>query len=211
MSGDPDFLLGAGESDTAPVPPPSQNPLVSRTPKRPRTVQVALVATAGAIVAVAVAVVGPLSRDNSSRPQDLMVAGQRAPACEMRNLRFALAWVRTDEGALSGTLSAKNEGGEACKLTEKPQLMPLAPSGGELPAPTLVEDDLRLQPVILEGDQTGESITLWNSWCGEGAGDRVRVRLDDEVTQVTPAGPRQPACRPQETATLISGWFDNAE
>jgi hypothetical protein len=141
------------------------------------------------------------------------VADDDAPAeCTPDQVEVGLSWQERGD-ALTGSVTVRNTGSRACRVSGKPAVIPLAADGSPLDVQTIITLELRIPDhVVLEPGQEGRAPVGWGGWDGPPAGDRAVVVWGAERhrTEVPVAGPRQPTSRSGPT-NLSSGWFARAD
>jgi hypothetical protein len=131
------------------------------------------------------------------------------PECRPDDVEVGLTWQLRNDGALSGWVSVRNRGERACRLSNKPAVIPLAADGSPLRVDTIVTLELRIPDhVVLEPGQEARAPVGWGGWNGPPAGDRAVVVWGAERhrTEVPVAGPPQPPSR-SGPSNISSGWF----
>ncbi|HEY0168999.1 MAG TPA: DUF4232 domain-containing protein [Jatrophihabitans sp.] len=130
-----------------------------------------------------------------------------APEAGPDDVAFSLSWLAED-GALRGSLEARNVSEHRVRLSGKPQLTPLDAEGNPLETVSIMTLELRLPGYVELGP--GESATSqvgWAAWDGPAAGGTVRVQWPGGQADVPAAGPPQPSATGPAT-NLWSSWFE---
>jgi hypothetical protein len=128
--------------------------------------------------------------------------------CIPDEVEVALSWQHRDEG-LTGSVTVRNTGPRACRVTGKPAVIPLAADGTPLDVRTIITLELeRPDFVVLEPGQEARAGVGWGAWDGPPAGDRAVVVWGAERhrTEVAVTRPLQPRSRRGPT-NLSAGWF----
>jgi Protein of unknown function (DUF4232) len=122
------------------------------------------------------------------------------------DVSFTLDWLAED-GALKGTLEARNVSRRRVRLTGKPQLSVLDDDGNPLDAPTVTTLEL-LMPGYVELDPGEAAVSRigWAGWDGPAASGRVLISWPGGQAEVLASGPFQPAATGPAT-NLWSSWF----
>lgn len=137
------------------------------------------------------------------------MADDDAPAeCTPAEVDVALTWQEHGEG-LTGSVTVRNTGPRACRVSGKPAVIPLAGDGSPLDVRTIITLELKIPDfVVAEPGRAVHAPVSWGAWDGPPAGDRAVVTwgAERQRTEVPVAGPRQPRSRSGPT-NLSSGWF----
>lgn len=121
-----------------------------------------------------------------------------APAgdlCSIRRLDISLSWIPQANGSLKGTLSAKNTSSQSCRLSGKPQVIPLGLDG----ATAAVSQSQTLEDGTdsdVPAGYVATSTLTWNSWCG---GDTLSGKV---MVFINPNGTTDPASVTIEPTTI---------
>lgn len=130
------------------------------------------------------------------------------PECTPEDVEVSLTWQARGE-ALSGWVGVRNGSGQACRVSGKPAVIPLAGDGTPLEVQTIITLELKIPDhVVLESGAEARAPVGWGAWNGPAAGDRAVVVWGAERhrTEVPVAAPRQPPSRSGPT-NITSGWF----
>jgi hypothetical protein len=137
--------------------------------------------------------------------------GEDMAACGPADLELTVHWERDGRG-LRGQVIARNVSGRACRLASKPGVTPLRADGSPLPTQTVITLEMRSPGyVVLRPGERAAAPVRWSSWCGEPAGDRVRVDWPGGSAIGAVHGPAQPDCVPDTGENLTSSWFNLIE
>ncbi len=135
-------------------------------------------------------------------------AWNHIPACESDDLAVSVRWERAGVG-VAGQVVVENVSDHACRLSQKPSVIPLGADGRELPVEMIITMEARLRPVILDPGRRAAAPVEWAGWCGDAASGVVRVDWVSGSAVVEVQGPHQPDCPdPGQPTNLSSSWFD---
>jgi hypothetical protein len=126
------------------------------------------------------------------------------------DVTFALTW-SAEEGALKGTLEARNVSEHRVRLSGKPRLSPLDADGQPLEAMAIATLEMRMPDYVeLDPGESARSNVGWAGWDGPAASGIVAVEWRGGQVQVPVSGPHQPSGTGPAT-NLWSSWFERAD
>jgi hypothetical protein len=216
--------------------------LVKTRRRRDRTVRFAGVGVVGALAIAGVALAGTFTGGGGHTA--VVGDGEPSPTltqsvadthlCDIRGLDISLDWVSLDNGSLKGTLVAKNTGDSACRLTGKPQVIPLLDDGKTAGVRQGQSLEKGSDVVVPTGYVSSATVT-WDSWCSATTGFSGKLMVsvngngtvDPAVVTITPtnhagsadgtlSGRLHPACTAGANSdsfmhvTFFGGAFDPA-
>jgi Protein of unknown function (DUF4232) len=110
---------------------------------------------------------------------------------------------------MAGQIVVENVSDRACRLIDKPAVIPLGTDGRELPVETVITVEARLQPVILQPGGRAAAPVEWAGWCGDAVSGAVRVSWFSGSAVVEVEGPHQPDClEAGQPTNLSTSWFE---
>jgi hypothetical protein len=123
------------------------------------------------------------------------------------DLSWELTWVESNDGGLSGVLTARNVSGQPVRVSGKPGLAPLDSGGEPVGAQTIVSAELRMPGyAVIEPGKTASSHVGWAGWDGRDPSGDVTIRWGGGEAVVTASGPPRPRSTGPAT-NLWSSWF----
>ena len=129
------------------------------------------------------------------------------PECGPEDVEFTLSWSDAG-GALQGDLVAENVSGHACRLSGKPDVIPLGADGLSLDAGTVWTMEYRVPDhVVLSPGQRATAPVAWGGWDGPAASGRVIVTWPGGRKEIQVLGPRQPTPSATGAMPLSTSWF----
>jgi len=118
-------------------------------------------------------------------------------------LSWTLSWADTDDGKLTGVLTARNVSTRPVRVSGKPGLEPLDSSGAPVGARTIVTAEFRMPGyAVIEPGKTASTHVGWAGWDGRDPSGDVRISWSGGEAIVTANGPP----RPRSTGTVTNLW-----
>ena len=122
-------------------------------------------------------------------------------------LSWELVWADTDDGALSGVLTARNISAQPVRVSGKPGLEPLDSSRAPVGAQTIVTAEFRMPGYAVVGPGEAASTQVgWAGWDGRDPSGDVRIRWSGGEAVVAASGPSRPRSTGPAT-NLWSSWL----